>query len=297
MSELELLAERFERDRAHLRLVAQRILGSPHEADDAVQEAWVRLSRSDTSEVGNLTGWLTTVVSRVCLDMLRARSARPEEPADPVGLLQDADRPRTGAGTGAEADPEHRAMMADAIGPALMLVLDTLGPAERLAFVLHDMFAVPFPEIATIVGCSPAAARQLASRARRRIQGSDLSEESDKSRRHAIVRAFLAAAHGGDFSTLLEMLDPDVSMRADQQSVRMGADAVLVGAQAVAGRFQGAAGAQVAMLDGRPGLVWALNGKVLVVFEFTFDADDRITAVEQRADRAILENMTIETEG
>jgi RNA polymerase sigma-70 factor, ECF subfamily len=285
MSELDLLAERFEQDRLHLRQVAQRILGSPHEADDAVQEAWVRLSRSDTSEVGNLTGWLTTVVSRVCLDMLRARSARPEEPAEvPADIAAEA------------PDPEHSAMMADAIGPALMLVLDTLGPSERLAFVLHDMFAVPFPEIATIVGCSPAAARQLASRARRRVQGTDVSDRSDKGQRHAIVRAFLAAAHGGDFSTLLEMLDPDVSMRADQQSVRMGADAVLVGAQAVAGRFQGAAGARVAMLDGRPGLAWALNGKVMVVFEFLFDADDRIIGVEQRADRAVLGAMTIEIE-
>jgi RNA polymerase sigma factor (sigma-70 family) len=286
MSELDLLAERFEQDRAHLRLVAQRILGSPHEADDAVQEAWVRLSRSDTEEVGNLTGWLTTVVSRVCLDMLRARSARPEEPAEvPADFTAEA------------PDPEHRALMADAIGPALMLVLDTLGPSERLAFVLHDMFAVPFPEIATIVGCSPAAARQLASRARRRIQGTDISDKSDKGTRQAIVRAFLAAAHGGDFTTLLEMLDPDVVMRADQQSVRMGADAVLMGAQAVAGRFQGAAGAQVAMLDGRPGLAWALNGKVLVVFEFLFDDEGRITRVEQMADRAVLGTMTIEIEG
>lgn len=316
MSELDMLAERFEQDRVHLRMVAQRILGSPHEADDAVQEAWVRLSRSDTSEVGNLTGWLTTVVSRVCLDMLRARSARPEDPADLLGgdapaLLGD---PITGGGpdraqTGPGADPEHAAVMADAIGPALMLVLDTLGPSERLAFVLHDMFAVPFPEIATIVGCSPAAARQLASRARRRIQGSadpdaapvapapDISGKSETVQRHAIVRAFLAAAHGGDFSTLLEMLDPEVSMRADQQSVRMGADAVLVGAQAVAGRFQGAAGAQVAILDGRPGLAWALNGKVLVVFEFLFDDNDRIIGVEQRADRSALGAMTIEIEG
>ncbi|HEY0531818.1 MAG TPA: sigma-70 family RNA polymerase sigma factor [Actinoplanes sp.] len=295
MSELDLLAERFEQDRPHLRTVAQRILGSPHEADDAVQEAWVRLSRSDTSEVGNLTGWLTTVVSRVCLDMLRARSARPEEPADLVGAdpLRDApDRPQTGEG----ADPEHAAMMADAIGPALMLVLDTLGPSERLAFVLHDMFAVPFPEIATVVGCSPAAARQLASRARRRVQGSDVSERSDVSKRHAIVTAFLAAAHGGGFEQLLTMLDPDVIMRADQQSVRMGADAVLTGAAAVAGRFQGAAGARVAMLDGRPGLVWALNGKVMVVFEFVFDDDDRITRVEQQADRAVLGEMRIEIE-
>lgn len=293
MSELDSLAERFERDRPHLRAVAQRILGSPHEADDAVQEAWVRLSRSDTSEVGNLTGWLTTVVSRVCLDMLRARSARPEDPADLVGGVPD----RPGAGDAGEAgDPERSALMADAIGPALMLVLDTLGPSERLAFVLHDMFAVPFPEIATIVGCSPAAARQLASRARRRVQGSDVAESSDAPRRHAIVTAFLAAAHGGDFAALLEMLDPGVVMRADQQSVRMGADAVLSGAPAVAGRFQGAAGARVAVLDGRPGLAWALNGKVLVVFEFVFDDEDRIIGIEQRADRAVLGGMTIEVE-
>jgi RNA polymerase sigma-70 factor, ECF subfamily len=288
------LAERFEQDRLHLRLVAQRILGSPHEADDAVQEAWVRLSRSDTSGVGNLTGWLTTVVSRVCLDMLRSRSARPEEPADLVGadpLAAASDRPQTGEG----GDPEHAAMMADAIGPALMLVLDTLGPSERLAFVLHDMFAVPFPEIATIVGCSPAAARQLASRARRRIQGSDKPEKTG-TKRHAIVTAFLAAAHGGDFGALLEMLDPDVVLRADQQAVRMGANNLLAGAPAVAGRFQGAAGAQVATLDGRPGLVWALNGKVLVTFDFIFDDDDRIVRIEQRADRAVLNEMDIEIE-
>jgi RNA polymerase sigma-70 factor (ECF subfamily) len=288
MSELDMLAERFEQDRAHLRTVAQRILGSPHEADDAVQEAWVRLSRSDTSEVGNLTGWLTTVVSRVCLDMLRARSSRPEEPVElPAGA---------GLAEETTAGPEHRAVMADAIGPALMLVLDTLGPSERLAFVLHDMFAVPFPEIATIVGCSPAAARQLASRARRRVQGNGVPEKPDSPRRHAIVTAFLAAAHGGDFTTLLEMLDPGVVMRADRQAVRMGANGVLTGAEAVAGRFQGAAGARVAMLDGRPGLVWALNGKVMVVFEFVFDEDDRIVAVEQRADRATLGAMTIEIE-
>jgi RNA polymerase sigma factor (sigma-70 family) len=295
MSELDLLAERFERDRPHLRLVAQRILGSPHEADDAVQEAWVRLSRSDTSAVTNLTGWLTTVVSRVCLDMLRARSARPEEPVDLLG--DDPERARAGADPEREsegADPERAAMMADAIGPALMLVLDTLGPSERLAFVLHDMFGVPFPEIATIVGCSPAAARQLASRARRRVQGLDVDDRPDKARRHAIVTAFLAAAHGGDFTTLLEMLDPDVVMRADQQAVRMGANGLLTGAEAVAARFQGAAGAQVAMLDGRPGLMWALNGKVMVVFEFVFDDNDRIVRVEQRADRAALGAMTIE---
>src|SRR4051812_42273934 len=156
----EALVERFEADRAHLRSVAQRILGSPDEAEDAVQETWVRLSRSDTSEVTNLTGWLTTVVSRVCLDMLRARGTRREDPAE---------LPETAAGE--DADPEQEVVLADSIGPALLLVLDTLGPGERLAFVLHDMFAVPFPEIAGIIGCSPAAARQLASRARRRVQG------------------------------------------------------------------------------------------------------------------------------
>jgi RNA polymerase sigma factor (sigma-70 family) len=161
------LADRFEADRPHLRAVAQRILGSPHEAEDAVQEAWVRLSRTDTSDISNLTGWLTTVVSRVCLDMLRSRAARREEPAD---------LPDTAAGEA--ADPEREALMADAIGPALLLVLDTLTPAERLAFVLHDMFAVPFPEIAEIVGTSPAAARQLASRARRRVQGRAATQAS-----------------------------------------------------------------------------------------------------------------------
>src|SRR3954468_24645951 len=183
MSDLDMLAGRFEQDRAHLRAVAQRILGSPHEADDAVQEAWVRLSRTDTGDVGNLTGWLTTVVSRVCLDMLRSRTARREDPAElPETVVSDT------------ADPEHEAVVADAIGPALLLVLDTLSPAERLAFVLHDMFAVPFPEIAEIVGCSPAAARQLASRGRRRVQGSTDAGAADAARRRAVVEAFLAAS-------------------------------------------------------------------------------------------------------
>jgi RNA polymerase sigma factor (sigma-70 family) len=284
MSELDLLAERFEQDRAHLRLVAQRILGSPHEADDAVQETWVRLSRSDTAEVGNLTGWLTTVVSRVCLDMLRARSARPEEPAD-VLLAEAAE---------GGVDPEHAAVMADAIGPALMLVLDTLGPAERLAFVLHDMFAVPFPEIATVVGCSPAAARQLASRARRRVQGTEPAAPDDVARRRAVVAAFLAASQGGDFAALLELLDPEVVLRADPASVRMGANALVNGAQAVAGTFAGRAhAAQVAVVDGAPGLVFAVNGTPRVVFGFAIADDGRIIGIDQTADPAAIGAMDL----
>jgi RNA polymerase sigma-70 factor (ECF subfamily) len=264
--------------------VAQRILGSPHEADDAVQETWVRLSRSDTAEVGNLTGWLTTVVSRVCLDMLRARSARPEEPADV--LLAEA--------TESGVDPEHAAVMADAIGPALMLVLDTLGPAERLAFVLHDMFAVPFPEIATVVGCSPAAARQLASRARRRVQGTGPAGPDDVGRRRAVVAAFLAASQGGDFAALLELLDPEVVLRADPASVRMGANALVNGAQAVAGTFAGRAhAAQVAVVDGAPGLVFAVNGTPRVVFGFTIADDGRIIGIDQTADPATIDAMEL----
>ena len=293
MSELELLAERFEQDRPHLRLVARRILGSPHEADDAVQETWVRLSRSDTAEVGNLTGWLTTVVSRVCLDMLRARTARREEPADlPADLRAEA--AETAAGEG--ADPEHAALMADAIGPALMLVLDTLGPAERLAFVLHDMFAVPFPEIATIVGCSPAAARQLASRARRRVQGTGpgAGDAADVARRRAVVAAFLAASQGGDFAALLEVLDPDVVLRADPAAVKMGANALVNGAPGVAGTFVGRArAAEVALIDGAPGLVFAVNGTPRVVFAFTIGADGRITGIDQVADPAMIGAMEL----
>ena len=293
MSELELLAERFEQDRPHLRLVARRILGSPHEADDAVQETWVRLSRSDTAEVGNLTGWLTTVVSRVCLDMLRARTARREEPADRPAAFP-AEAAETAAGEG--ADPEHAAMMADAIGPALMLVLDTLGPAERLAFVLHDMFAVPFPEIATIVGCSPAAARQLASRARRRVQGTGpgAGDAADVARRRAVVAAFLAASQGGDFAALLEVLDPDVVLRADPAAVKMGANALVNGAPGVAGTFVGRArAAEVALIDGAPGLVFAVHGAPRVVFAFTIGADGRITGIDQMADPAMIGAMEL----
>ncbi|MBV9042395.1 MAG: sigma-70 family RNA polymerase sigma factor, partial [Acidimicrobiia bacterium] len=203
MDDQDFLAARFDDHRAHLRAVAYRMLGSPAEADDAVQEAWVRLSRTDTSDVENLGGWLTTVVSRVCLDLLRSRTARREAP------LETSAPPALSV-----VDPEREAEVADSVGLAMLVVLDTLAPAERLAFVLHDMFGVPFDEIAPIVDRSPEAARQLASRARRRVQGAPASSEADVARQRAVVEAFLAASRGGDFAALLELLDPDIVLRA-----------------------------------------------------------------------------------
>ena len=280
MSEMDELARRFEADRPHLRAVAQRVLGSAAEADDAVQEAWLRLSRSDTSDVTNLTGWLTTVVSRVCLDMLRSRAARREE---------NAELPETPAID--QAEPEHEALLADAIGPALLVVLDLLGPGERLAFVLHDMFAVPFPEIAEIVGCSPAAARQLASRARRKVQGR--APEEDRARSRTVVDAFLAASRSGDFAALLALLDPQVVARADAAAVRTGATELVRGANAVAETFSGRArAAQLALIDGEAGLVWAPGGTPRVVFAFTV-ADGRITGIELIADPQDLAGMEL----
>src|SRR5437763_12388687 len=208
MDDHEWLAERFEEHRAHLRAVAYRMLGSLSEADDAVQESWLRLGRSDASGIENLGGWLTTVVARVCLDMLRSRESRREEPLDtqvpePIVSREDG------------IDPEQEALLADSVGLALLVVLDTLTPAERLAFVLHDLFAVPFNEIAPIVGCSPTAARQLASRARRRVRGAATVKDADLTRSRAVVNAFLAASREGDFGALLAVLDPDVVLRAD----------------------------------------------------------------------------------
>src|SRR5579859_5095106 len=204
----EFLALRFEEQRGHLRAVAYRMLGSLSEADDAVQEAWMRLSRSDTSDVHNLAGWLTTVVGRVCLDMLRSRASRREEPLDvrvpdPIVSREEG------------IDPEHEALLADSVGLALLVVLETLAPPERLAFVLHDLFAVPFEDIAPIVGRTPTAARQLASRARRRVQGSAAAQDADQSRQREIVEAFMAASRSGDFEGLLALLDPEVTLRAD----------------------------------------------------------------------------------
>src|SRR6266436_3710909 len=213
MHEHDWLAERFEENRPHLRAVAYRMLGSSAEADDAVQEAWLRLSRSGTSGVENLGGWLTTVVARVCLNMLRSRTSRREEPLGvhvPEPILSREDG----------IDPEHEALLADSVGLALLVVLETLAPAERLAFVLHDMFAVPFDEIAPIVGRSPAAARQLASRARRRVQGASTVPGADLTRQREVVDAFLAASRAGDFDAPLALLDPDVVLRADHAAVQ-----------------------------------------------------------------------------
>jgi RNA polymerase sigma factor (sigma-70 family) len=276
MDERDWLARRFEDHRGRLRAVAYRMLGSASEADDAVQEAWLRLSRSDADAVENLGGWLTTVVARVCLNMLEARRSRREEP---VG----GDLPDPVAHRGDDHDPEQQALAAEGVGLALLVVLDTLTPAERLAFVLHDLFAVPFEEIAPIVDRSPAAARQLASRARRRVQGAP-PPDADLARQRAVVDAFLAASRQGDFEALLALLDPDVVLRADPAAVRTGAAAEVRGAAAVAGTFSGRAQtARPALVDGAPGAVWAPGGRPRVAFAFTV-ADGRILAIDLLAD-------------
>lgn len=271
------LAERFEANRAHLRAVAHRMLGSLSEADDAVQEAWLRFSRSDTSGVENLGGWLTAVVARICLDMLRSRKSRREEALD-VHLPEPIDG----------VDLEQESLLADSIGPALLVVLETLAPAERLAFVLHDLFAVPFEEIADIVGRTPAAARQLASRARRRVQGADTAPGADAVRKREIVEAFLAASRNGNFDALLALLDPDIVLRADSAAVRMGSSSEVRGASAVATTFSGRAqAARLALVDGTVGAVWAPGGQPRVVFGFTI-TDGKIVAIDLVADPEFL---------
>jgi len=282
------LAERFEAHRAHLRAVAYRILGSPADAEDAVQEAWLRLSRSDSSQVENLGGWLTTVVARVSLNMLQSRKTRREDPAG-SHLPEEIAASTDGAG------PEHQAVLADSVGLALLVVLDTLTPAERLAFVLHDMFAMPFEEIAPIVERTPAATRQLASRARRRVQGADTTQDTDLTRRREIVQAFLAASRGGDLGALVTMLDPDVVVRADQTVVRIGTAVETRGAQTVASFFSGRArGAKLALIDGVAGLVWATGGRPRVVFSFTL-SDGKITAIDLLGDPDVLGRLDVVT--
>jgi RNA polymerase sigma factor (sigma-70 family) len=260
----QLLAEEFDHHRAHLQAVAQRMLGNTGEADDAVQEAWLRLTRSDPAAIDNLGGWLTTVVARISLDLLRSRTSRRET------ALPDTDQ-RAPAEPGA-TDPEQEAMLADSVGLALLVVLDALSPAERLAFVLHDMFAVPFDEIAPVLERTTEATRQLASRARRRVQGA--SAAPDRSRQREVVRAFLAASREGDFEGLLAMLDPDVVLRADATVVSFGAAAEARGPRAVAETFSGRAkAAQLALVDGMPGLAWLQGGQTRVVFDFLLDGD------------------------
>ncbi len=276
MDEPEWMAERFEANRRHLRAVAYRMLGSPSAADDAVQEAWLRFSRSDPSDVENISGWLTTVVARVCLDALRSRRSRREEA---VGV----NLPEPGSNHTDEAGPEDEMLLADSVGPALLVVLETLSPGERVAFVLHDIFDVPFAEIGEIVGRSPDAARQLASRARRRVQGAEVSSV-DVNRQREVVDAFLAATCRGDFEALLAVLDPDIVLRADDAAVQMGTSRELRGVAAIAERFTGAAALRPALLDGAIGLVWAPGGQVRVAFRLTFSGNERIVRIEQTAD-------------
>jgi RNA polymerase sigma factor (sigma-70 family) len=281
----DLLARRFEADRATLHAVAQRMLGSAGEADDAVQEAWLRLSRAGADGVDNLTAWLTTVVSRVCLDMLRSRRSRREQP------LGEGE-PDPAAAVAAPPDPERAALLADAVGPAVAVVLDALNPAERLAFVLHDMFAVPFEEIGAVLGRSPAAARQLASRARRRVRGG-AEPDADHSRHRAVVAAFLAASRRGDLAALVDLLDPDVEARADAATVAAGAEPLVRGAAAVAGTFAGRArAARPALVDGDPGLVWLQGGQPRVVFAFTV-VDGRVLAIDLLSDPDELRHLDV----
>jgi RNA polymerase sigma factor (sigma-70 family) len=286
MDDHDWLAQRFEENRTHLRAVAYRMLGSLSEADDAVQEAWLRLSRSDTSRVENLGGWLTTVVGRVCLDMLRSRRSRRENPLGahvPEPIVSRADG----------IDPEHEALLADSVGLALLVVLETLTPAERLAFVLHDMFAVPFEEISPIVGRSPTAARQLASRARRRVQGEAPVPDADLATQREVVAAFLAAARDGDFDALVAVLDPDVVLRADIGAVPAGE---VRGAEAVASQALGYSQLDLlvrpALVNGAAGLVATRDGQPFSVGGFTV-RDGKIVEIDIFADPARLAELDL----
>jgi RNA polymerase sigma factor (sigma-70 family) len=280
MDEREFLAQQFEEHRSRLRAVAYRMLGSLSEADDAVQETWLRLNRIDSDEVENLGGWLTTVVARVSLNILRSRRSRPEESLDarmPEPIVDRAD------GT----DPEHEALLADSVGLALLVVLETLNPAERLAFVLHDMFAVPFDEIAPIVDRSPEAARQLASRARRRVQGENAIPDADLDTQREVVDAFLAAARDGDFEGLLEVLDPDVVLRADRGAVAIGSARVVRGAANVARQASAFSRLDIdvrpALVNGAVGTVTLRDGRPFAIAGFTIQ-NRRIVEMDVLAD-------------
>jgi RNA polymerase sigma-70 factor (ECF subfamily) len=279
MDENEWLADRFEEHRAHLRAVAYRMLGSLTEADDAVQDTWLRLSRAGASEVENLGGWLTTIVARVCLNMLRSRNTRREEP---LGVhVPDPVITREGA-----LQPDEEAVLADSVGLALLVMLDTLSPAERLAFVLHDMFGLPFDEIAAMVGRSPAAARQLASRARRRVKGADIpAPDPDLARQRDVVDAFFQAARGGDLDTLVGLLDPDVVLRSDFGARRPDASVVIRGAAAVARQARAFPAAQVrpALVNGAAGVVITVRGRPFAVMGFTV-TEGKIVEIDAIAD-------------
>jgi RNA polymerase sigma-70 factor (ECF subfamily) len=280
------LAQQFEEHRPHLRAVALRMLGTTGEADDAVQEAWLRLSRSDTSDVTNLGGWLTTVVGRVCLDLLRSRTARRERTTDVLETVQDP----SDAG-----HPEHEAVLADSVGAALVVVLETLAPAERLAFVLHDLFAVPFDEVAAILGRTPTATRQLASRARRRVRSPGATLGAERAAQRQVVEAFLAASREGDLAGLVALLHPDAAVRADGAAVAMGAEAEVVGVGAVAETFRGRArAARPGSLDGFAAAVWSVGGTPQVVFGFTVE-DGLVREIELLADPDVLARLDLAT--
>ena len=286
MDDADWLAECFEAQRSRLRAVAYRMLGSGTEADDALQEAWMRLSRSDTSAVQNMSGWLTTIVARVCLDLLRSRQSRREQ-------LAGEHLPEPGRGTGDTDGPEQQALLADSVGLALLVVLDTLSPVERLTFVLHDMFDVPFDQIAPIVERSPAAARQLASRARRRVRAAGSGPGRDPARQREVVTAFLAASRRGDFAALIALLDPDVALRTDREGVRLGAPEEILGAQAVADVFvEYAGGVRPALINGLAGAVWAPSGRPRVAYVFTLSGG-MITDVHRVANRERLAELNV----
>jgi RNA polymerase sigma-70 factor (ECF subfamily) len=270
------------------------MLGSMSEAEDAVQDTWLRLSRSDASQVQNMGGWLTTVVARVCLNVLRSRRSHGAEPA---GSQLPGGGPYDAGGPDDAGDPEQQAILAESVGVALLVVMDRLTPSERLAFVLHDMFDVPFDEIAPIVDRSPAATRQLASRARQRLRGRTAVGGNDPGRRREVVEAFLAASREGDFDALLAVLDPEVVLRADQTAARLGAAAETVGARTVAGFFFGRArGARLALIDGSAGAVWAPGGRPKVVLSFAI-SDGMITAIDLVADPERLDELELSFPG
>jgi RNA polymerase sigma factor (sigma-70 family) len=296
MQDAEWLAERFEAARPRLQRIALRITGSPAESDDALQESWLRVSRADTARVANLEGWLTTVVARVCLDALKRRESRreqltPDDPRRELAAIAPGER------------PEEEAMLADSIGVALLILLDALPPPERVAFVLHDMFDVPFDDVATIVGRTPEAARQLASRARRRVRGASAGHDAVTQRHDELVRAFLQASRSGNFSALLALLDPAATLRVDAAVMAMGGaeywqndrlEAGIKGADAVARMFsERARAAQPVLLNGKPGAVWMHDGEVRVAFHFTI-VDDRIATIDLVADDTALAQTVVE---
>jgi RNA polymerase sigma factor (sigma-70 family) len=285
MHDNEWLAQRFEENRARLTAMASRMLGSASDAEDAVQEAWLRLSRSDADTIENLGKWLTTVLARVCLNILEARRSRPD------ARLGDME-PEIPADGAAESDPEQEAVLAESIGLALMIVLDMLSPGERVAFVLHDIFGVPFEEIAPIVGRSDDAARKLASRARRRVRMQDEDQATDQQRQGKLVDAFLAAARKGEFDQLLALLDPAVILRADRTAAAMGAPSEAHGAVAVARFCRHARGAVPALLDGAAAVAWMPEGALRVVFKFTARGE-MITAIDLIADPDRLKQLDL----